>query len=87
MMRKWMLSLNVTENQEVRKLDVISVQEMENENSDKNDKYIDDDKLRDIIKTITLEMTTDLKSELKALAERVGKIDSSLNALKKLYNK
>ena len=76
-----MPSINVTANTKGSKQGVISVQSRKNENHAQTDKYLDDDKLRDIIQIVN-----DFKSELRALAEKVGKIDSNHNSLKKLNN-
>ena len=66
MTRKWVLSNNVTVKQEVKKHDIISVQEMQNANFRQYNKYLDDDELRNLIIQIVdnkiLDMTTDLKS-------------------------
>ena len=66
MTRKWVLSNNVTVKQEVKKHDIISVQEMQNANCRQYNKYLDDDELRNLIIQIVdnkiLDMTTDLKS-------------------------
>ena len=77
MKKNWMPSINVTADKKVSNQRVISVQSRKNENSAQNDKYLDDDKLRDII-----QMVNDLKGDLRALAEKVGKIDSNHDSLK-----
>ena len=77
MTKKRMTSLKVTANQKNSKHNIISVQVMKGDDSVQNDKYLDGDKLRDII-----QMVNDLKGDLRALAEKVGKIDSNQNSLK-----
>ena len=55
---------------------VFPMQEMRNENSTQNITRIDDDKLRDIMQ-ITDNRFVEITAELKALAEKVYKIDSN----------
>ena len=79
--KTWMPSISVSLNQKVSTQDANSVQLVRNKTTSQNVRNIDDEKLRYMIKTITLEMITDLKSELKALAEKFDKLDSKYNRL------
>ena len=74
--KQWMYSSNVTVNQESMRHGVFPMQEMRNENSTQNITRIDDDKLRDIMQ-ITDNRFVEITAELKALAEKVYKIDSN----------
>ena len=90
MTRKWVPSNNVTVKQEVKKHDIISVQEMQNANFAQNNKYLDDDELRNLIIQIVdskiLDMTIYFKYELKVPAKKDDKIDPKHNSLQKLHN-
>ena len=74
--KQWMYSSNVAVNQESMRHGVFPMQEMRNENSTQNITRIDDDKLRDIMQ-ITDNRFVEITAELKALAEKVYKIDSN----------
>ena len=84
MKKTWMPAISVSLNQQVSTQDANSVRLVKKKTPSQNIMNVDDDKLTNITQIMDdriLEMTKDLKNELKALAVKFDKLDSKYNRL------